>query len=257
MLQLSAAELKDLSNVQLDALADFILTFSKDDPIFPAPLVESEDEDVSDEQLAEVAFASNSIRKIPDSPDTRHAVAEIPSNDRLDIHGLPWDERIHASSHAKTADGSWRAKRNVEPSLVATVEAELKALMAIPAARGTYSGAVTIGDTIIGVIADPPRSVNLISEMSAQVPPAPPVAAATPAPVAAPPPPPPPAVDPNRAFIDFIQWASQLIGANKLTKEEIASIVVSHGMTKLPDLDSRRDLIPQVRQSIEALMLTR
>ena len=35
-------------------------------------------------------------------------------------------ERIHASSRAKIADGSWRMKRGVEPALVAEVEAQLR-----------------------------------------------------------------------------------------------------------------------------------
>lgn len=238
MLQLSAAELKDLSNVQLDALADFILTFSKDDPIFPAPIVESEDEDVSDEQLAEVAFSPAQVTG---------------TNDRLDIHGLPWDERIHASSHAKTADGSWRAKRNVEPALVATVESELKALMAIPAVA-PFDPTQAFIDKALREI---PATVS--------APPPPPVAAAPPAPVAAPPPPPPaptpivvpPAGDPKLAFVDLITWASKAIGENKFTKEELASIVVSHGVAKLPLLAERLDLIPQVRASLEALIATR
>ncbi len=53
----------------------------------------------------------------------------------VDKHGLPWDARIHAESKAKIADGSWRKKRGVDPALVTTVEAELKALMSAPAAQ--------------------------------------------------------------------------------------------------------------------------
>lgn len=48
-----------------------------------------------------------------------------PSN--LDAKGRSWDERIHASSKAKNADGTWRAKRGVAAELVAEVEAELAA----------------------------------------------------------------------------------------------------------------------------------
>lgn len=44
----------------------------------------------------------------------------------VDAKGLPWDERIHASSRAKIADGSWRMKRGVERALVAEVEAQLR-----------------------------------------------------------------------------------------------------------------------------------
>lgn len=46
---------------------------------------------------------------------------------------MPWDERIHAGTKVKTADGTWRMKRNVDPALVTTVTAELRALMNVPA----------------------------------------------------------------------------------------------------------------------------
>lgn len=44
----------------------------------------------------------------------------------VDAHGLPWDERIHSSNHARKADGTWRARRNVDPATVAAVEAQLR-----------------------------------------------------------------------------------------------------------------------------------
>jgi hypothetical protein len=40
---------------------------------------------------------------------------------------VPWDERIHASTKATNADGSWRYKRGVDKGLIAKVEAELRA----------------------------------------------------------------------------------------------------------------------------------
>lgn len=48
---------------------------------------------------------------------------------RLDANGLPWDERIHASSKALNQDGTWRYRRNInktDPGLIEKVEAELK-----------------------------------------------------------------------------------------------------------------------------------
>jgi hypothetical protein len=47
----------------------------------------------------------------------------------LDKTGLPWDNRIHAESKGKIADGAWRKKRNLDPALVAQVEAELRQVM--------------------------------------------------------------------------------------------------------------------------------
>ena len=42
-----------------------------------------------------------------------------------DKNGLLWDVRIHASSKAVIADGTWRLKRGVDPALVEQVTAEL------------------------------------------------------------------------------------------------------------------------------------
>ena len=48
----------------------------------------------------------------------------------LDKNGLPWDERIHAGTKTKLKSGEWKAKKQVAPELVASVEAELRARMA-------------------------------------------------------------------------------------------------------------------------------
>ena len=45
----------------------------------------------------------------------------------VDSRGLPWDERIHASTKATNGDGSWRNKRGVDKALLEAVEAELGA----------------------------------------------------------------------------------------------------------------------------------
>lgn len=55
----------------------------------------------------------------------------------VDAKGLPWDERIHASSRAKIADGSWRMKRGVQSHVVEAVEAELRAQMGFVGQSGS------------------------------------------------------------------------------------------------------------------------
>jgi hypothetical protein len=49
-----------------------------------------------------------------------------------DRRGLPWDARIHASSKAKVADGTWRMRRNVSDSDIIQVEKELRAKWDLP-----------------------------------------------------------------------------------------------------------------------------
>jgi hypothetical protein len=63
---------------------------------------------------------------------TATAQPSAPAGVDVDAKGLPWDSRIHASTKVKNADGTWRARRGVDPQLVLTVEAELRAALAIP-----------------------------------------------------------------------------------------------------------------------------
>ena len=48
----------------------------------------------------------------------------------VDAHGLPWDSRIHSVAKTKIADGSWRGKKGIGPTVRTDVEAELRATMA-------------------------------------------------------------------------------------------------------------------------------
>jgi hypothetical protein len=49
-----------------------------------------------------------------------------------DKAGLPWDERIHATTKTCKKDGTWKILRGAQPLIVEQVEAELKAAMAAP-----------------------------------------------------------------------------------------------------------------------------
>lgn len=64
---------------------------------------------------------------MPDTP-VLTAVPSAPSPVDLDKNGIPWDERIHSSSRAKIADGSWKLKRGVDANLATEVKAELGGL---------------------------------------------------------------------------------------------------------------------------------
>jgi hypothetical protein len=76
-----------------------------------------------------------SVDLLPPTP----SVPNIPGTTDLDVHGLPWDARIHSGGKGdrKNADGSWRRRRGVEDDEVARVEAELRQIMAIPALAPT------------------------------------------------------------------------------------------------------------------------
>ena len=42
----------------------------------------------------------------------------------LDKNGIPWDERIHAGTKRKNADGTWSLKKGVDKELAAQIIAE-------------------------------------------------------------------------------------------------------------------------------------
>lgn len=66
---------------------------------------------------------------VPAAPTT-HA-----SGVAIDKAGLPWDARIHSSSKAINADGTWRKRKGLnDEGLVKRIESELLAAMAVPAA---------------------------------------------------------------------------------------------------------------------------
>lgn len=65
-------------------------------------------------------------------PDEGPAQPFVPGE--LDVSGLPWDERIHASTRAKTDTGNWRKRRGVQDALVTQIETELRSHAPTPPA---------------------------------------------------------------------------------------------------------------------------
>ena len=80
-------------------------------------------------------------------PGGAAAAALIPpaSGVELDSTGLPWDERIHASTKTKTQKGVWTARRGVnDEAFIKSVEAEL---------RATVQSAAPLAQTLPGIAA--------------------------------------------------------------------------------------------------------
>jgi hypothetical protein len=117
----------------------------------------------------------------------------------LDSKGLPWDERIHASTKAINKDGSWKAKRGVQPVTVTEVEAELRNTVASQNAQ---------------VSAPAAAPVQQFAPPAPQAPAAP-VAMPQPAPVAA----------PTRDFQGLMLRISQLFSAQQIAPEYPNTIV--------------------------------
>lgn len=143
------------------------------------------------------------------------AAPPAPSN-ALDSRGMPWDHRIHSGTKAKIAGGVWRQKRGVDPALIASIEEQLKKLIAIPAA-GTANGAV---------IPAPDGAAP---------------AAAIPAPG-------------GMTFEQLMLWIIPLTTSDppKITQPMLLAAIGPLGLLGLPDLRVRPDLIPQALAAIKA-----
>lgn len=137
----------------------------------------------------------------------------------VDKDGVPWDERIHAATKGKTAEGVWRRKRNIPDDFYTKLSAELKA-------RGaTLTAPVAVVASPIPVAAPAPAPmpsptpVPVATAPTAAVPiptpaPAAPAPAPAPAPVAAPIPTPVPETAPVAEAAPEIDFAKlmQIVG---------------------------------------------
>jgi hypothetical protein len=137
----------------------------------------------------------------------------------LDMKGFYWDKRIHSSSQSKIEDGTWRKKRGISSELITAVEAEQKA--------GTK---LTEG--------------TQYEPIATTLPIAPPVAV----------PVPPPTFSP---FVVLMNSILELTKQNKITREEINSIINKHGVAKIELLMTRLDLIPVITSEINNIVLAR
>lgn len=107
-------------------------------PLAPAPSPAAADPSTTAPAVPPVFSTVAPVPPVPAAASTpAPPVASPAPAATVDKNGLPWDERIHSSSRAMNADGSWRAKRGVQGALVAQVEAELRAQTPVPAAPVT------------------------------------------------------------------------------------------------------------------------
>lgn len=141
----------------------------------------------------------------------------------VDSQGLPWDARIHASSKAQNADGTWRLKRGLQKDYLDKVTAELRQVMAIPA---------------------PSPGPQL-------VPPPPPAPQAA----AVPPPPPPADQETTREqYIALFNRVSAAMSNGKLSQTQLDTCLQGIGVPSLPLLGARLDLVPQACALIDGVI---
>ena len=105
--------LEDITAVELLAVA---MVLNKKN-INEAPIAES----------APVVESDNSA--VIGEIGTIEEIVNEPTGDTMDFdkEGLPWDERIHSSSHKLTSQGVWARRRNITDEVYNAVKAELLA----------------------------------------------------------------------------------------------------------------------------------
>lgn len=147
----------------------------------------------------------------PAPPASAPTVAAPTASVVTDKNGLPWDARIHASTKTFNADGTWRGRRNTDAAIITAVEAELRALMAIPAPATASIAPVAINS------------------------------------VAVPPPPGPAATVSPTTLAEMMPLLTTAMLAGKLQPTAVGEVLAEMGVAGgAPMLAARPDLVPQV-----------
>lgn len=145
----------------------------------------------------------------------------------LDTRGLPWDARIHARTKSKTANGQWKNARGIDAAEVTRIEAELRNLMAIPAA----APAVPVPPPLV-------PAAPAIAPPSVPAPPAPPASGAT-------------AASPS-SFPELMLRISGAQTQRQLNQTQVSAVVAKYALPGIAALTQRPDLIPSFAADIEA-----
>ena len=243
MAHLLTVDLDTLTPAESEILAGFIMTFADgkksgfvDQPAPPAidpaaafgkPIPTGKISDAGPSLVlpSSIGIADLAPRESPNAP-----APPVPAGASvtLDKDGLPWDVRIHASSKAQNADGTWRLKRGLAKDHLDKVTAELRQVMAIPS----------------------PASVPAPAAGPKLVPPPPPPAQTA----AAPPPPPTDEVAIRDQYIALFGRVSAAMSSGKLSQSQLDTCLLSIGIPSLPLLAPRLDLVPQACALIDGVI---
>jgi len=193
------------------------------------------------------AFAQSAATTPPPAAPVVPPTASPAASGERDSKGMPWDGRIHASSKAKVADGSWRYKRGIDDAVIAPIEAEIRAALGAPAVAAAPVGSAfaphPFYEQPVAVVAPPA---------------APPVPSAAPAPVVAPPPVAPVAVPvaPPAAVVGMtyemlMAALPPKIVSGELTAAQMQEACEQYGVPSVASLAQRPDLVPLVAAALK------
>lgn len=201
--------------------------------------------------------ALDALTHIPVITEEERAALRDTTPSHLDSDGLPWDARIHASSKERNADDTWRARR--KPSdmdagqwaeFQGQVRTELRALMELPVEQevATVLDEQPVGVEPVAPVPDEPTPVVVEPVEPEPIVVTPPPVVTPPAPVepVVPVAPPAPTNAAPTEFVPFLQW----ITSSGITPEQVNVALAQHGLTAVPQLQQRPDLIPQVHATL-------
>lgn len=176
-------------------------------------------------KVVEAAAAAAGVDYAPDGyseePDAATAfgtpATPAPANTaERDKDGIPWDERIHASTKTTNKDGTWTRRRNTPDEVFDAVMAELKGANT---ARTMEAAAGLVAPAVAPSVPLPPTSNVSV--------PVPPTASPAPSPV-----PVAPAASSTAPAVDFPSVMVKITkaqSAGKISAEEINNLLLSVG----------------------------
>ena len=167
----------------------------------------------------------------------------------LDITGIPWDQRIHASTKTFTKDGKWRYKKGVSEAEIAQIEAQWKAVAAIPT-PGPVAATLPL-PLPVATAAPIPPAIPIPTSLPATAT----TATISPSSVPAAPTVEPGDVTPPTNFTGVVTRIATLKARGKLTQEQVDAALSMVSVPSLSVLAAREDLIPSVWAVLQPMVL--
>lgn len=169
----------------------------------------------------------------------------------FDSNGLPWDIRIHTGTRGVNKDGSWKARKNLDPNEKVRVEAELRGALAVNAALAPVAAplppavppaplspaqvaAIESGQTVAVSQAQMAQLVQAAVAPAAGL-----TGTGHPIPT---------------AFPELMELAAQAMGAQRLTTARITEVLAPFGLVSLAQLSYTPNAVAPVAQELAALL---
>lgn len=188
-------------------------------------------------QIAPTATAPEASTTTPTSvPAPAPPASTTPANStvkavEVDGEGLRFDDRIHSKAEkpfmaSGPRKGFWKYKRNLDPTFIAQVEAELRAER--DAAAGTAGAEPSTGGTT--ETAPPPPPPSPVADKPTPPPPPPPAATQETAP------PPPPEPEPESKESIDVHTLMGEIGSKGIPMDKLEEVIKARGVNSVPEL---------------------